>query len=95
MGCRAKVSLQFAGRAKDGNDAAGYLAEHPELGLVRRMDATQQALQKLRAAKAQVEMSPNLREPERTARMDEIDARSKKIMEEFTAQAKMMKGGKQ
>lgn len=85
---------ELVGLRKEGGDVVGLLKEHPELRLARYADRTQRALTELRKTKAEIEFDPNMREAERTRRMDAIDARSKRIMEDFVAQAKKAKAGK-
>ncbi|MGX0617628.1 orotate phosphoribosyltransferase-like protein [Cupriavidus metallidurans] len=82
---------ELDGRRKDGKDAAGYLAENPELKLSKAIEKTQAAIGKLHKVKDQIEMNPNLREEDRTAQMDAIDQQAAKMMRTIIDMSKEMK----
>lgn len=82
---------ELAGRQKDGGDATGYLAAHPELRLTKAIEKTQSSFGKLNKTKDQIELNPNLREADRTAQMDAIDKQITKMMQSVVTMAKEVK----
>lgn len=82
---------ELDGRRKDGKDAAGYLAENPELKLSKAIEKTQAAIGKLHKVKDQIEMNPNIREADRTAQMDAIDQQVTKMMRSIISMSKEVK----
>lgn len=82
---------ELAGRQKDGGDAAGYLAAHPELRLTKAIEKTQSSIGKLNKAKDQIELNPSLREADRTAQMDAIDKQITKMMQSIVTMSKEAK----
>lgn len=82
---------ELAGRQKDGGDAAGYLAAHPELRMIKAIEKTQTSIGKLNKAKDQIELNPNLREVDRTAQMEAIDEQITKMMRSVVTLAKETK----
>jgi len=82
---------EFSGRIKDGGDAAGYLAKHPELQLSKAIDKSQQAISKLRKTKDQIEQAPGMKEADRTAAMDAVDKQTTAVMESIIDLEKKIK----
>lgn len=82
---------EFSGRIKDGGDAAGYLAKHPELQLAKAIDKSQQTISKLRKTKDQIEQAPGMKEVDRTAAMEEVDKQATAVMESIVGLEKKVK----
>ena len=78
-------------RIKDGGDAAGYLAKHPELQLAKAIDKSQQTISKLRKTKDQIEQAPGRKEADRTAAMEAVDKQTTAVMDSIIGMYKKIK----